>query len=200
MSNYEDHVIGLYQDDIDSVKEFLKIAINTIFFHRWINNKNYNCESSAIKDISFMKIKDNTLDEKIGKILDQLSYDSKTYNKFQMIIEFYKYNQGGFLGWFQKKTLWERWNILIIIKEEGSTDKEDNMRRLITMILQNLNNNIDFMPEIELEGFENMDMDDNDKGNKNDSDFPFELKLVKHFEQASYIKLFETKNFNKIEE
>ena len=37
MSNYDNHIVGIFQDDIETVKEFLKIAINTIFFHRWIN-------------------------------------------------------------------------------------------------------------------------------------------------------------------
>ena len=40
MSNYDCHNIGIFQDDLETVKEFLKLAINTIFFHRWINNNN----------------------------------------------------------------------------------------------------------------------------------------------------------------
>ena len=31
MSNYDSHIIGVFKDDLETVKEFLKIAINTIF-------------------------------------------------------------------------------------------------------------------------------------------------------------------------
>ena len=37
MSNIDNHIVGIFQDDLETVKEFLKIAINTIIFNRWLN-------------------------------------------------------------------------------------------------------------------------------------------------------------------
>ena len=57
MSNYGKHMIR-FKDDLSTIKEFLKIAINTIIYHRWLNNTNYTEELSNISNLSYMRIKD----------------------------------------------------------------------------------------------------------------------------------------------
>ena len=200
MSNYDNHIVGIFQDDIETVKEFLKIAINTIFFHRWINNNNYICETSLIKDISYMKIEDNDLQKDIDNLLNNITtYYSKSYQKFQIDLDFYTKNQGFLLGLFQKKeSCWEKWNILIKIVEEGSKDKGTKLRNFLSMILKQLNTDKDFMPEINLDNFEDMDVN-NKKENKNNFNFPYEIKLNKEFEQESFIKLFKKRAFDTAE-
>ena len=200
MSNYDNHIVGIFQDDIETVKEFLKIAINTIFFHRWINNNNYICETSLIKDISYMKIEDNDLQKDLDNLLNNITtYYSKSYQKFQIDLDFYTKNQGFLLGLFQKKeSCWEKWNILIKIVEEGSKDKGTKLRNFLSRILKQLNTDKDFMPEINLDNFEDMDIN-NKKENKNNFNFPYEIKLNKEFEQESFIKLFKKRAFDTAE-
>ena len=197
MSHFDTHVIGIFQDDIETVKEFLKIAFNTIFFNRLLNNNNYICESSAIKNISYMKIEDDSLQKDIGNKIDEISSLSKYYQKFQINLEFYTPYQGGFFGFFKKKgNCWEQWNILVIITDKGSQDKENNMRKFISMILNEINTNKDFMPDINLENFENIYDMENKKENNDNSNFPYEITIKTEFEQTSMIKLFKENSFD----
>ena len=197
MSHFDTHVIGIFQDDIETVKEFLKIAFNTIFFNRLLNNNNYICESSAIKNISYMKIEDDSLQKDIGNKIDEISSLSKYYQKFQINLEFYTPYQGGFFGFFKKKgNCWEQWNILVIITDKGSQDKENNMRKFISMILNEINTNKDFMPDINLENFENISDMENKKENNDNSNFPYDITIKTEFEQTSMIKLFKENSFD----
>ena len=35
MANIGNYDIPLFEDDVESIKEFFKIAVNTIIYHRW---------------------------------------------------------------------------------------------------------------------------------------------------------------------
>ena len=144
-----------------------------------------------------MKIEDNDLQKDIDNLLNNITtYYSKSYQKFQIDLDFYTKNQGFLLGLFQKKeSCWEKWNILIKIVEEGSKDKGTKLRNFLSMILKQLNTDKDFMPEINLDNFEDMDIN-NKKENKNNFNFPYEIKLNKEFEQESFIKLFKKSAFD----
>ena len=196
MSNYDSHTMAIFQDDLETVKEYLKIAINTIFFNRWLTNNNYICEKSVIKDISYMKINDDSLQKDIDNILGKITSQSQYYKKFQINIDFYERNQGIFLGFFQKKkNCWEKWNILVIISEQGSIDKEMKMRNFISMIMKHLNTDKDFMPDINLEEFENYD-NFNKINESNSFNFPYEMNVRNEFEQNSMVNLFNNGSFN----
>ena len=197
MSHYDSHIIGIFQDDSETVKEFLKIAINTIFFNRLLNNNKYICESSAIKNISYMKIEDDSLQKDIGNKLNEISSLSKHYQKFQINLDFYTPYQGGIFGFFKKKgNIWEQWSILVIITEKGSKDKESNMRKIISNILNEVNTNKDFMPDIKLKSFENLSNMDNKEENNDNCNIPYEITIKTEFEQNSMIKLFRENKFN----
>ena len=187
MSNFDSHIVGIFQDDLETVKEFLKIAINTIIFNRWLNNTNYICEKSIIKDISYMKIEDASLEKDIDNILNDISYYSKNHQKFQINLEFYTRNKGFFLGFFQKRESWEKWNILVQISDEGSHNKEKNMREFLAKILKELNTDKDFMPDIKLENFKDIEENKNDK-NK-DFNFPYELNIKPCFSTEAFKNL-----------
>ena len=196
MSNFDNHIIGFFQDDLETVKEFLKIAINTIFFNRWITNNNYICETSEIKDISYMKIEDNSLQTEIGNILYKITNYSKNNQKFQINIEFYSHNQGGLFGFFQKKEVWEKWHILVIVSDKSVKDKETYMRKFITKILNEINIGKDFMPDIKLKEFENIIDGNNKKDNPDNFNFPYTIDIIKEFEQDSVIKIFKDNPFD----
>ena len=197
MSNIDNHIVGIFQDDLETVKEFLKIAINTIIFNRWLNNTNYICEKSIIKDISYMKIEDASVEKDIDNILNDISYYSKNHQKFQINLEFYTRNKGFFLGFFQKKESWEKWNILVIVSDKSSENKEKKMRTFISMIIKKLNTDKDFMPEVDLEEFGNIGNNEI-QNDKNCTNFPYELSFNKEFEQNSIINIVKNSSFDKI--
>ena len=197
MSNYDLHTVGIFQDDLETVKEYLNIAINTIFFHRWLNNINYTSEKSSINNISYIKMKDFYLKDNIKSILNKISSLSPSSKNFQINLTFYTNKTDILFGWFQRKEIWEKWNILVIVSEKGSKDKENNVRKFINIIINELNSEKDFMPDINLPDFDQIDNMGNNI-NKN-GDFPYEIKVNKEFEQDSMIKIFKKNSFNRID-
>ena len=195
MSNFDSHIVGIFQDDLETVKEFVKIAINTIIFNRWLTNANYVCEKSDIKDISYMKIDDPSVEKDIENILYNLSYYSKTCQKFQIDLDFYTKNKGLFLGFFQKKETWEKWNILVTVSDKSSENKEEKVRKSLSRLIRELNSDRDFMPDVDLEEFENME-DDNNKNDKSSYNFPYELTINKDFSTNSMMNIFKNRSFN----
>ena len=187
MSNFDSHSIGIFKDDLLTVKEFVKVAINTIIFNRWIINNNYICESSAINNISYMKIKDDNLQNSIKRLLDNMSNLSKSDKNFQIDLEFYTQNQSYFWGLIQSKVYWQKWNILVQISDEGSHNKEKNMREFLAKILKELNTDKDFMPDIKLENFKDIEENKNDE-NK-DFNFPYELNIKPCFSTEAFKNL-----------
>ena len=186
MSNFDSHSIGIFKDDLLTVKEFVKVAINTIIFNRWI-----------INNISYMKIKDDNLQNSIKRLLDNMSNLSKSDKNFQIDLEFYTQNQSYFWGLIQSKVYWEKWNILVQISDEGSHNKEKNMREFLAKILKELNTDKDFMPEVDLEEFGNIGNNEI-QNDKNCTNFPYELSLNKEFEQNSIINIVKNSSFDKI--
>ena len=55
MSNFDNHIIGIFQDDLETVKEFLKIAINTIIFNRWLTTIKYIIYPLELIQITYVK-------------------------------------------------------------------------------------------------------------------------------------------------
>ena len=200
MANFGNHIIPIFQDDILTVKEYLTIAINVIFYHRWLNNNNYIEEQSNInKNISYIKIKDDSLDKEINNLLNQIDNYFPNKNKFQITLNFYSRLVPQLLFFNKLEGLWEKWNFLIKISDNNSTDKESKIRKFISTIIKELNSGKDFMPDIELNDFENMN-NINNKG-KN-SNFPFEIKISNEFDQQSMLSIFKNmdikNSFNKM--
>ena len=200
MANFGNHTIPIFQDDILTVKEYLTIAINVIFYHRWLNNNNYIEEQSNInKNISYIKIKDDSLDKEINNLLSQIDNYFPNQNKFQITLNFYSRLVPQLYFFTKLEGLWEKWNFLIKISDNNSTDKESKIRKFISTIIKELNSGKDFMPDIELNDFENMN-NINNKG-KN-SNFPFEIKISNEFDQQSMLSIFKNmdikNSFNKM--
>ena len=86
--------------------------------------------------------------------------------------------------------LWETWNFLVIISDKNSKDKETKIRRFISYILKELNDEKDFMPDIDvnLEQFTSNNSDSNNKFK-----FPFEIKVNTDFEQTSILSIINNK-------
>ena len=200
MANFGSHTIPIFQDDISTVKEYLRIAINVVFYHRWLNNNNnYEEESNISKNITYLKIDDESLEKEIQSLLKQIDGYISYQNKFQITLNFYT-KLVTQLYFFQKpEGLWERWNFLVTVSDNNnSPDKESKIRRFISAIIKELNAGKDFMPDIKLNDFEKCDNNNNDKN----SNFPYEIKLSPEFDQQSMLTIFKNmdikNSFNKM--
>ena len=201
MANFGNHTIPIFQDDILTVKEYLRIAINVVFYHRWLNNNNnYEEESNISKNITYLKINDESLEKEIQSLLKQIDGYISYQNKFQITLNFYT-KLVTQLYFFQKpEGLWERWNFLVTVSDNNnSPDKESKIRRFISAIIKELNAGKDFMPDIKLNDFEKCD---NNNNNDKNSNFPYEIKLSPEFDQQSMLTIFKNmdikNSFNKM--
>lgn len=183
-------IITIFEDDLYTVKEYLKIALNTVFYHRWLKNNDYTEEESSINNIYYLKINKNSLQEEIKELLKKVENLSKTNNKFQITLNFYTEKVKRYYIYENLEGLWERWNFLVIISDKNSKDKETKIRRFISYILKELNDEKDFMPDIDvnLEQFTSNKSDSHDKSN-----FPFEIKVNTDFEQTSILSIINNK-------
>ena len=61
MTNYGNYEIPVFvniiiikEDDINTLKEFLRISLHTIFFHRWLGENNFEDVESQFSNISYV--------------------------------------------------------------------------------------------------------------------------------------------------
>ena len=203
MSNFGKHNIPIFEDDKEIVKEYLKIALNIIFFHRFLNDNNYYEESSKlIRNISYFKLKNAILEKEINKLLEEIDARSTNNKKFQITLNIYTEEKYNYLFFLKKVGLWEKWNFLVTISDNSkSVDKESKIRDMIEKILKLLNSEKDFMPDLNLNELEKANINNN---NENDLKpiFPIEILIFNEFEQESLLSLIQNMNvkdsFNKI--
>ena len=194
MSNVGNHTISIFEDDLETIKEFIKISFNTIFYHRWLNNTNYIEEESNIKNISYMKINEKSLEDKINDILKQIENKSKSNNKFQITINFYTKKSYTFYFYENLEGLWETWSFLIKISDDSSNDKEKKIRKYISNILKELNKEPNFMPDINLD-LNEIENNNNNNSNKTDElNFPYEIIIDNEFSEQTILSLFNNIN------
>jgi len=186
MANCGNHAINIFEDDLYTVKEYLKIALNTVFYHRWLKNNDYTEEESSINNIYYLKINDKSLEEEINELNKKIENLSKTNNKLQITLNFYTEKVKRYLIYESLEGLWETWNFLVIISDKNTKDKETKMRKFISYILKELNDEKSYMPDIDinLEQFTSNNLNSDKK-----SKFPFEIKVNADFEQNSILAI-----------
>ena len=162
MSKYGEYTIISFEDEILQIKEILDISLNIIFFHRYLGNNDYEDVQSKPNNISYVKLKNEILSNKILKTINEIENNFKI-NKNQ-------YGQRLILKFFEKeknqkelKIPWEMWNFILILsnkenlkekkelynKEEN--DKENKIREYIFKIIEKLNDKENYMPNINIE-------------------------------------------------
>ena len=186
MANYGKHIIPLFEDDVLTIKEYLKIVLNIIFYHRWLGSNNYIQTKSNINNISYMKISDETLENEIEKNLSLIEKYSFNSSKLQVTLNFY--SSKTYQYFFMQKLigLWEKWDFLILVSKQGSNnnEKEKKIRKFIFTILKELNNEKDFMPDL------NFDVQ------LNEQTFPYEIKIETDIDNENIISLFKNMTIN----
>lgn len=186
MSDFGEYFIIDFETDISYIKEIIDILLNIIFFHRYLNNNNYIDVQSKLYNISYIKIKDEILENKIHDIISKIETNYKNnMNEYGIKLT---------LQFFEKKKKdnkpWEIWKFILIVskKEEIKEDNkiEDNsdiignkLREITFNIIEKLNDKNNYMPNINIQ--------DKSLGNQI---FPFDYEIEKIAKKEDYLSHF----------
>lgn len=55
------------EDDLNTIKEFLRISLHTIFFHRWLGESNFEDVESQFSNINYVRLNISYNVDKIKK-------------------------------------------------------------------------------------------------------------------------------------
>jgi hypothetical protein len=167
MANFGDYQIPHFEDDLITINEFLRIVLNTIFFHRWIGETNFEDCDSIIPNITYVKIKNENLQKTIESKISLLEKNIIKTQHAQVILNFYEKKVKKFFLYDELSNNWESWKFLFILKKEQKKSsnndnenenendndiiKENKIRKYLSFILQKLNDKIDYMPNFSMD-------------------------------------------------
>ena len=167
MANFGDYQIPHFEDDLITINEFLRIVLNTIFFHRWIGETNFEDCDSIFPNITYVKIKNENLQKTIESKISLLEKNIIKTQHAQVILNFYEKKVKKFFLYDELSNNWESWKFLFILKKEQKKSsnndnenenendndiiKENKIRKYLSFILQKLNDKIDYMPNFSMD-------------------------------------------------
>ena len=167
MANYGTYQIPHFEDDLPTINEFLRIVLNTIFFHRWIGETNFEDCDSIFPNITYVKIKNENLQKTIESKISLLEKNIIKTQHAQVILNFYEKKVKKFFLYDELSNNWESWKFLFILKKEQKKSsnndnenenendndiiKENKIRKYLSFILQKLNDKIDYMPNFSMD-------------------------------------------------
>ena len=127
MANFGDYQIPHFEDDLITINEFLRIVLNTIFFHRWIGETNFEDCDSIIPNITYVKIKNENLQKTIESKISLLEKNIIKTQHAQVILNFYEKKVKKFFLYDELSNNWESWKFLFILKkEQKKSSNNDN--------------------------------------------------------------------------
>ena len=94
MANYGKYSIPLLEEDLPTIKEFFRIALNTLFFHRWIGETNFEDSESIIPNITYIKLKNDALQKEIEKNVNLLETKISESKRVEVKVNFYTEKKG----------------------------------------------------------------------------------------------------------
>lgn len=191
MANFGNYDIPLFEDDIQTIKEFFRIVLNTIIFHRWLGESKFEDTESIFSNITYVKIKNESLQKTIEFNVSQLEKSLLKSNRVQVSLKFYQKKIQKFYIMQELTNLWEKWEFLFAIKKNTdviNTQKENKIREYLSYILEKLNDKFDFMPDFDVDSQlpeETFPFEININANISDDDF---LSLIKDMSIKSALK------------
>lgn len=146
MTNYGNYEIPVLEDDMNTIKEFLRISLHTIFFHRWLGENNFEDIESQFSNISYVKLENPELDTIIEQNLTNLEKNLFKFNKIQIVLNFYQKKVQKFYIMQELVNMWESWKFFFILKKENNEiqlpelnnakQKENKIREYIFYVLE----------------------------------------------------------------
>ena len=138
MLNKDNHIIPLFEGELNQIKDFIEIALNITFFHRLLSENEFEDVTSELSDISYVKVKNENANKLIKNTISQIENNFEKINIKKLILNFYSEK-------IDTNNLFESWNFLLILNREKKEIKkeeiEDKMRKYIFKIIENLNDN-----------------------------------------------------------
>ena len=138
MLNKDNHIIPLFEGELNQIKDFIEIALNITFFHRLLSENEFEDVTSELSDISYVKVKNENANKLIKNTISQIENNFEKINRQKLILNFYSEK-------IDTNNLFESWNFLLILNREKKEIKkeeiEDKMRKYIFKIIENLNDN-----------------------------------------------------------
>ena len=192
MSDIAEYTIILFENDISELKEILEMFLNLILFHRNLSNNDYEDAQGILTNITYVKLKNETLNQEIMNIINEIeklfSKEPKLYG-YNLSLSFFEKSE-------KKENPWEKWNFISIFdkkeelskkneikndKSDSDSDKENKIREYMFKIIEKLNDKGNYMPIVNL----------SDKNLKNETfSHKFEKEKIQNKEQ--YLSLFNT--------
>ena len=154
MTNFGKYDIPIFKDDLTTIKEYFRIALNTIFFHRWLGQTNYIDTKSIFNSITYIKIQNDAFQKAIDSTLSQLEKSIHRSKSCMIQINFYQKKVNKFYIIQELENLWESWRFLFIVNPHSemlTLQKESKIREYLAFILDKLNDKYDFMPDFDPE-------------------------------------------------
>jgi hypothetical protein len=146
MTNYGNYEIPVLEDDLNTIKEFLRISLHTIFFNRWLGETKFEDMESQFSNISYIKLKNSDLDSIIEQNLTNLEKNLLKFGKIQIVINFYQKKVQKFYIMQELVNLWESWKFFFVLKKESNEiqlpelnnakQKENKIREYIFFVLE----------------------------------------------------------------
>jgi hypothetical protein len=183
MSNYGIYQIPQFEDDISNIKEFLRIAFNTIFFHRWLGETNFEDCDSSFSNLTYVKIKNENLQKTIENKISLLEKNIVKTKRAQVTLNFYEKKILKYYLYEENSNIWESWKFLFCVKNNDNNDnKENKIRQYLSFILQKLNDKIDFMPNFPIDS------------KLPEETFPYEIIVNTEMKESDFIAMIKEMN------
>ena len=181
MTNYGKYELPVLIDDIQIIKESIRIILNTIFFHRWLGENKYKEVESTVSNIFYIKLDNLTIQKEIELQVDNIEKCLVKKGSAQLVLHFYQQKIKQFFLLEKLDNLWESWSMFYMLEKSNQSfnnkeyvSKEVKVRNYVFNVLKLLNDKYDFMPDVE-QG--KLDV------------FPYEFQLNTEFNESDLLSI-----------
>lgn len=154
MNSYAKYDIPVFVDEIQIIKEVVRIALNTIFYHRYLGEKQFKDVESSISYIYYIKLDNNKIEKEIEKQLEAIEKAIQKKGSVQIVVNFYQKKIKQYYLLEKLDNLWESWSMFFMLNSTNNApvqkkiSKEVKVREYLFNIISLINDKYDFMPDI----------------------------------------------------
>jgi hypothetical protein len=181
MTNYGKYELPVLIDEIQIIKESLRIILNTIFFHRWLGDNQFKDVESTISNIYYIKLDNTKIQKEIELQIENVEKCLIKKGWAQLVLHFYQQKIKQYFFGEKLDNLWESWSMFFMLEKSSHSFnnketiiKEVKIRNYVFNAIKLLNDKYDFMPDIE-EG--KVDV------------FPYEFQLNTEFNESDLLSI-----------
>ena len=180
MNSYAKYELPVFVDEVQIIKEVIRITLNTIFYHRYLGEKNFKDVESSISYIYYIKLDNDKIEKEIEKQLDLIEKAILKKGNVQIVLNFYQKKIKQYYLLEKLDNLWESWSMFFMLNNNNNAPvqkkipKETKVRDYLFNIITLINDKYDYMPDVN----ENINLNNNYKSDEGVSMFPYEVSIV----------------------